>query len=64
MDFSHPNERLIKKDYLSDREKNYVDWMKIFKNRRESGKKSSILLCISYVKCYLKSVEINNALRN
>lgn len=64
MDFSHPNERLIKNDYLSDREKNYVDWMKIFKNHGESRKKSSVLPCISYVQCYLKSVEINNALRN
>lgn len=34
-----------------------------FKTHRESRKKM-LLLCISYIQCYLTSAEINKALRN
>lgn len=57
--FFQINEQGEKKDYSSCRQTNYVDWMEIFKNHRESGNKYSPILCISYAPCYLKSVEIN-----
>jgi len=52
-----------KKDYSSHRERNYVNW-KYSRITGTQGKKCSLLLCISNIQCYLKSMGINNALRN
>lgn len=56
MDFSHLNEKLLKRDCSSDREINYVDWMEIFKDHRELREKKKVRFSLYIVRTTLLEV--------